>query len=343
MLMVAGYVLIDAPHSALNNAGTDASERTENIVRVKAIRKGREIYPYVSAQAWRYWWRMTLQEIFKWELSPVERAEKIAFTKANPFKYPDDDVFGYMRAVKGQGKDKTVTRVSPLKCSPLVSVLNVEPVQDYGVMARQEDNPVPYEHEFYSTVLQGIFSLDLSRVGVFYVKSQAGFKNLDEDMLKEDKELKEELKKSGAKKDGDFYVLPSNVRAKRAKETILSLAYLFGGAKQTQHLTDVVPRVVIMAVVKGGNHIFMNLAYEKNGKAEFNYAGLKQTLIDYADIIDSDVYVGVMSGFLDGIYENFQSELGEFKFGKDKKVQIYSPKEAIQKFADLVGDIVLRM
>lgn len=343
MLMVAGYVLIDAPHSALNNAGTDASERTENIVRVKAIRKGREIYPYVSAQAWRYWWRMTLQEIFSWELSPVERAEKIAFTKANPFKYPDDDVFGYMRAVKERGVDKTVTRVSPLKCSPLVSVLSVEPVQDYGVMARQEGDPVPYEHEFYSTILQGIFSLDLSRVGVFYVKSQAGFKNLDEDMLERDEELKESLERSGARKIGDLYVLPSDVRAKRAKETILSLAYLFGGAKQTQHLTDVVPRLIIMAIVRGGNHIFMNLAYEKDGKVNFNYAGLRQTLIDYAGIIVSDVYVGIMPGFLDGFDENFRSEFSGFIFGGDKRLQIYSSKEAIEKFAELVGDVVVNM
>ncbi|MEN3039643.1 MAG: type I-B CRISPR-associated protein Cas7/Cst2/DevR, partial [Candidatus Kryptonium sp.] len=262
--MATGYLLVDAPHSALNNAGIDISEKAENIVRVKVIRKGREVYPYVSAQAWRYWWRMTLKEKFRWELSPVERAEKIAFTKADPFKYPDDDVFGYMRAVKEGKKDKTLTRVSPLKCSPLVSVLSFEPVQDYGVMARQEGDPVPYEHEFYSTVLQGVFSLDLSRVGVFYVRSQAGFRNVDEDMINKDPDLKSSFDASGAKKVDDVYMLPSDVRAKRAREVILSLAYLFGGAKQTQHLTDVVPRFIIMAVIRGGNHIFMNLAYDRN-------------------------------------------------------------------------------
>ena len=84
MLMATGYILVDAPHSALNNAGTDISERAENIVRVKAIRRGGDIYPYVSAQAWRFWWRMTLQEMFEWELSPNSALN----LPSNPSKNP---------------------------------------------------------------------------------------------------------------------------------------------------------------------------------------------------------------------------------------------------------------
>jgi CRISPR-associated protein Cst2 len=335
MLMATGYILVEAPHSALNNAGTDASERTENIVRVKAIRKGREIYPYVSAQAWRYWWRMTLKEKFGWELSPVIREEKIAFTEANPFVYPDDDIFGYMRAVKEGKKDRTVTRVSPLKCSPLVSVLSFEPVQDFGVMARQGD-PVPYEHEFYSTVLQGIFSLDISRAGVFYTISQAGFRNIDEELLEKS------IVSSGAKKIDDVYILPSEIRAKRCYETILALAYIYGGAKQTQHLTDVVPRLVSLAIVEGGNHIFMNLSFEDNGKVKFNYDAFEKTLADYADIIRSDVYVGVYTGFIDGLDKEFKERFDGFKFG-DKEIKVSTPKQAIEKFAEIVRDVVASM
>ncbi len=335
MLMATGYILVEAPHSALNNAGTDVSERTENIVRVKAIRKGREIYPYVSAQAWRYWWRMTLKEKFGWELSPVIREEKIAFTEANPFKYPDDDIFGYMRAVKEGKKDRTVTRVSPLKCSPLVSVLSFEPVQDFGVMARHGD-PVPYEHEFYSTVLQGIFSLDISRAGVFYTLSQAGFRNIDEELLRES------IAESGAKKINDVFILPPDVRAKRCYETILALAYIYGGAKQTQHLTDVVPRFVLLAIVKGGNHIFMNLAYEEDGAIKFNFDAFEKTLIDYADIIASDVYVGIHPGFLGDFDKEFERRFKNFKIGENG-VRISTPKQAIEKFAELVRDVVASM
>ena len=64
-----GFILVDAPHSALNNAGIDAGERTENVTAVKTIRKGRKVYPYVSGQAFRYWWRQTLQEAWKRSLA----------------------------------------------------------------------------------------------------------------------------------------------------------------------------------------------------------------------------------------------------------------------------------
>ena len=105
-------MLIDAPHSALNNAGNDSSERTENIVRVKAIRKGKKVYPYVSGQALRYWWRTTLEEKFNWNISPIKREKKIAFTSANPVEYDDDDIFGYMRALK-KAEGGTVMRATP--------------------------------------------------------------------------------------------------------------------------------------------------------------------------------------------------------------------------------------
>jgi len=157
---VIGFMLVDAPHSALNNAGSDAGDRTDNIVRVKSIRKDRKVYPYVSSQALRYWWRDTLEKQFNWNLSPIIRDKKIAFTQANPIEYPDDDAFGYMRALKKKDGG-TVTRVSPLKNSPLISVVGQYPTNDFGVMSRQEGDPVPFEHEFYSTVLKGIFAIDL--------------------------------------------------------------------------------------------------------------------------------------------------------------------------------------
>ena len=104
---------------------------------------------------------------------------KLAYTKVDPVKYDDDDVFGYMRAEsEGKGKDKvdlTVTRLSPLKCSPLISISPQIPTDDWGVMARQEGDPVPYVHQFYSCVLQGIFSLNLDAVGTFSAINRTGY------------------------------------------------------------------------------------------------------------------------------------------------------------------------
>ena len=41
-----------------------------------------------------------------WDLSPITRDGKIAFTNADPLKFPDDDVFGYMRAAKDAELDE---------------------------------------------------------------------------------------------------------------------------------------------------------------------------------------------------------------------------------------------
>lgn len=307
-----GFILVDAPHSALNNAGIDAGERTENVTAVKTIRKGRRVYPYVSGQAFRYWWRQTLQERFNWNLSPLEKVERKnqVFTKADPLTYEDDDIFGYMKALP----EGTVTRVSPLKTSPLISVVSTYPTRDFGVASRHEGDPVPYEHEFYSTVLKGIFSLDLDQVGVFFKINKSGYKNLSKDS-------EEQLRKAGAREEPDRMVISKDIRTKRIKDTLLALPYLFGGAKLSTHLTDVTPKVVILAVIKGGNHIFMNLAYEQDGNAEFNFSALEEVRKEYADILLTDIFIGKRKGFMDEWDEKFvqlakiASETPRIQFG----------------------------
>ncbi len=70
-----------------------------NSTGVKVIRARDGQYPYVSAQAFRYWLRTTLEQTQPaWRSAPVYREEKIAYTDANPIKWWDGDLFGYIRA-----------------------------------------------------------------------------------------------------------------------------------------------------------------------------------------------------------------------------------------------------
>lgn len=330
---VIGLVLIDAPHSALNNAGTEASQSTENVVVVKTLRKGRKTYPYVSGQAWRNWWRITLEKDFKWRLSPIERADKIAFTVADPVEYPDDDVFGYMRAqsieVKEEGKKSkkqniTVTRLSPLKCSPLISIESQQPTNDFGVMARHEGNPVPYEHQFYSTVLKGIFSLDLNAVGAFWDINKTGYKNISQEYIAKIKE------KGGTQSDEKSpWVLPRDVRLDRSRDTINALSVLSGGAQLTSHLTDVTPKLIILAIIQGGNHPFMNLMVEKENKGEFSVQAFRQVLEDYKNRLIDSVYVGRREGFMDELDASIK------QVAQDIAGVVYdSPNKVIDQFSE---------
>jgi CRISPR-associated protein Cst2 len=292
-----GLVLIDAPHSALNNAGTQASQAAENIVVVKVLRKGSQTYPYVSGQAWRNWWRTTLGNQFGWELSPIEREKKIAFTAASPAEYADDDVFGYMKAPKGKSQE-TVTRISPLKCSPLIAATPQRPTDDFGVMARHQGDPVPYEHQFYSCVLKGIFSLALDAVGTFWDINKTGYKNVTESYVP----IIE--REGGHRVDGNSpWVMPRETRVRRARQTLEALPVLSGGAKLTSHLTDVTPKLLVLTVLDGGNHPFMNLMVERDGQAEFSIPALRQVIEDYSDRILDHVYIGRREGFMDELDE----------------------------------------
>ena len=316
---VIGLVLIDAPHSALNNAGTEASQATENIVVVKTLRKGNQIYPYVSGQAWRNWWRTTLGEEFNWELSPIEREKKIAFTAADPAVYDDDDVFGYMRAVKKE----TLTRLSPLKTSPLISIEPQRPTDDFGVMARHEGNPVPYEHQFYSCALKGIFSLDLDAVGAFWNVNKTGYKNITDTHIPTI-----ELAGGEQADEKSPWILPPDTRGRRCRQTIEALPLLSGGAKLTSHLTDVTPKLIILSVLNGGNHPFMNVMVEPDGQGGLSIPALRQVIADYKDRFLDSIYIGRRIGFMDELDESLR-ELAE-----DESVIYDSPNQVVAQLVD---------
>ncbi|RME09882.1 MAG: DevR family CRISPR-associated autoregulator, partial [Bacteroidetes bacterium] len=197
MSFITGLLLVDAPASALNNLGSIPGARTDNTVGVKFIRTKEGAFPYVSAQAFRYWLRETLAQNPKWQAAPIYREEKVAYTDANPIKYWDDDLFGYMRAPSKKTSAKeareadasrqdetpttdTVTRVSPFRVSTLVSIAPVNITEDFGVMSRHEGDPVPHEHQFYRATLRGLFSLDLAASGAFSYRKKTGYRNLDD-------------------------------------------------------------------------------------------------------------------------------------------------------------------
>jgi CRISPR-associated protein Cst2 len=352
MSFVTGLLLIDAPASALNNLGSIPGARTDNTVGVKLIRAKDGAYPYVSAQALRYWLRTTLEGAdLGWQKAPIFREKKVAYTDANPILYWDDDLFGYMRApskrtdaIKAREADKsranetpttdTVTRVSPFRVSTLVSIAPVNPTNDFGTMSRHEGDPVPHEHQFYRTTLKGLFSLDLHASGTFSYRQKTGFRNLDDVRIK----LAEE---NGLEpvEDDKSYRLPLDERVQRISALFEGLAHLEGGAKQALHYTDVAPALVILAVTKGGNHIFGHvIGATGRGLPEIKIDALKEALTIFEDDILSAVYVGWVKGYLDDERAKFEAALGgegQLAIFADK-VQLSHPRQAFQA---LVADL----
>jgi CRISPR-associated protein Cst2 len=311
MAFITGCIVLDAPASALNNAGADAGAKTDNQIVVKKIRlPNGGAHAYVSAQAVRYWIRTNLElNEPKWKSAPVRREGKIAYTDAEPITFWDDDLFGYMRAPSKKAdaakdanaspleKEREITRVSPFRVSTFVSISPAQIISDFGTMTRQQGDPVPYEHEFYRAHLQGLLSLDLTSAGTFFDGARVGFKNLDSYRRKHAES--EQLASVTVRNQPAFRLKPEE-RADRVSTLIASLANLTGGAKQAVHYTDLTPAVIALAVTTNGNNPFYRMfAATKLHQTRFHEEAFKEIVSVYRDQFLSPVFIGWSKGFLD--------------------------------------------
>ncbi len=171
MTYLAGKVALDINAGAPNNGRGE-----ENMGKVKAMRVDGKTYPYVSAQAFRRWLRDSLPS--GEQRSPVTRSgsgsRQQAYTAGRPDTYLDDDLFGYMVAVKS----KNYQRDTVLGTGTLVAVTPQRPTPDFGTMSRgfqAGEDPVIHEHEHYTADLAGDLLLDLPRLGTFELEG-AGFR-----------------------------------------------------------------------------------------------------------------------------------------------------------------------
>lgn len=357
-LKTQGFILLDVDVVALNNAGKSTTSNFDNAVATKKILKNGRAYTYVSGQAWRYWWRDTLKNNHAWSLSPITRESKVAFTEANPFKYPDDDIFGYMKAAKDivrdeegkpipdkKGKEQkenvTVTRTSPLKNSAIVSVGSAQTAENWSSMARQADDSVPYSKEEYSAIMKGMFSLDLGQVGTFASYNKTGFKNLTE-------KLKAEALSNGATKMNDPFVkdkagnpaelvrLDKPVREQRITDTLKALKTISGGAMQTNNMADVTPKFIVLATMSSGNHPFSHIVKSEainrsNDRALLNVDGLREVLNDYREQFQGTIFIGKRSGFMDEYNDELAKLEKEFE-----NVKLLTVNQAIDQYCEQV-------
>jgi len=281
-----------------------------------------------------------------WTVAPIFREKKIAYTDANPIAYADDDVFGYMRApgksieaadsraafADATETKEAVTRVSPFRMGTLVA-MREGVVQDFGTMSRHEGDPVPHEHQFYRTSLKGMFSVDMSRIGVFTYENRTGFRNLDEVRRK----LAEERGLSHDE-ESRAYRLPNEVRVQRIRALLSAIPEVEGGAMQALHYTDVSPVVVVMAVTRGGNNPFYYMiSGDREGLAMPVPEAFQEVAEVWGDQILSPLYIGWVKGYapegrrqLEAMEESLQQA---YPWG----VMLGHPRQVFRELIDELG------
>jgi CRISPR-associated protein Cst2 len=292
------------------NAGAPNNGRgVDNVAKVKQMWVSRELYPYVSAQAFRRWIRDSLPATEK--RSPVKRSGKgqnqQAYSAGRPDLYLDDDLFGYMVAEKGAN----FQRDTVLATGTLVAVAPQRPTQDFGTMSRgfaAGDNPVIHEHEHYTADLAGDVLLDLPRVGTFELEGGGMRQALAAEAV-------QEAKAAGAVdavlRDVACLRLPLVERRRRAALVLRTFAEVRGGAKQALHYGERSPALVLLAPLKGGNNPFTRVLGVDAGRTRFDTDVLTEEIAAWHDELDGPVYLGWAPGYLGVQRDKARHDLGE--------------------------------
>lgn len=302
---ISGALLIDATATFLNGAGLGLGEDKNKVIpktfKEKVNNRNEEV-PYVSAQSWRRWLRDTSNEENGWSPSELRAigegsdkgtTNKIS-TELNPIEFPEDDIFGYMKA-GGKGEE-SIQRTSPFKSSILKGIKNMRTINtDEAFVHLKEGTPLPYSTKFYSTHLEGFFNLEYYRLGVY--DNLGSRQELSTELIEKHKDNLNETSLGGKFKRYEWKQSEQS-RKENAAGLLKGLAYLRGGAKQAAFGADVSPKVLILAGMESANPIFNNLFIGNGERPILNVDLLLELANDYNDKLATPIHIGIRAGYL---------------------------------------------
>ncbi|MDZ7318870.1 MAG: type I-B CRISPR-associated protein Cas7/Cst2/DevR [candidate division KSB1 bacterium] len=244
------------------NAG---DKEADNLVSLKKITRQDGQYIYVSGQAVRRALRDRLRDMGEpLSLIPVEEGQdkkQTAHTQGEPANYIDDDLFGFMKAIKGQGKtaDK---RTAPVRVAPVMSLTAWTGETDFGANFLQLDqggNPNLFETEIDGGLYRGSILIELDRIG-----KGEGYEPQKND--------------------------PPQKRVERVKKLLRAIRDLWLSGRQSRFLGDLSPKIVAAALTSAKVPLFLESAFV--GKDGLNLIGLIEAVKDRQDIIVDKVFGG---------------------------------------------------
>jgi len=319
----------------------------EGIVTVlkKVERPDGETHPYISGQALRRYLRDTLHELLP-ELEGNEKMSPVLttadpkapiVTEGNPCVYIDDDLFGFMRAVKGETK----LRESPLRVAPSFGLFPYTGDRDLGTKSALESISEMLKDEEKLKSLAKLLGVKIENRDIEEVKKEildkAHIGSMFETeitnnifrttlLLELDRVGKwKSYEIVGEVKEGDLRL---GDRRRRASLLLKALKYLWGGGRRTRLLMDMSPQFLIYARMTKKVPIFLNtldMKFEDN-QYMLDMGALDEVIKDYKPDIQKLII---------GNRQNFPSNENEIKkWAKEIGAEISSVGKAIDKMQE---------
>lgn len=247
-----------------------------NISSLKKMSRGDGYsYSYISRQALRY----NIIEQLRWNNTPVSDADKVVQFKidASIDKYPEIDLFGYMKTGKNSPNGSSNTRVATVRLSNAIALENYNSDLDFltnMALAKRDnlDNAIA-QSEIHKSYYAYTITIDLDRVGI------------DEIIL--DKKGKDANKK--------LIEIEKSERAKRVNDLLTILKTLYRDIRGRRE--NLSPIFIIGGVYNIKNPFFENrLKVEKN---KLIIETIKDTLK-----MDEEISKNTICGLVDSIFSN---------------------------------------
>jgi len=336
---------------------------TEGIVTVikKVERPDGFFHPYISGQALRRYIRDVIKDIVKekndasLQMSPEEKGidkKSPIVTAGDPRQYIDDDLFGFMKAIRKQREKKKTTqdktdtedessttisntsegntdeeekavestgtrkRASPLRVSPAFGLFKLNSDRDLGTRSAID---FAKSADAGGSIFETEITNNLFRCSLLLELDRVGVWEVYETIDPKDKD--------GAK-------LEEKSRKERISILLESLKYLWGGGRQTRFLVDLTPQFIIYARMRRKVPLFLNsvdveyISDNTNVNYRIKTEILKEAINDYQKDIQS-IIVGIRSG-------QYTNSKADFEHLFQPEVQIMTVGNAIDS---MVSDI----
>ena len=270
-----------------------------NISSLKKMSRGDGYsYSYISRQALRY----NIIEQLRWNNTPVSDADKVVqFEKDKDIdKYPEIDLFGYMKTGKNSPNGSSNTRAATVRLSNAIALENYNSDLDFltnMALAKRGnlDNAIA-QGEIHKSYYAYTITIDLDRVGI------------DEVVL--DKQGKDAKKK--------LIEIEKSERAKRVNDLLTILKTLYRDIRGRRE--NLSPIFII-----GGVYNIKNPFFENRLRVNKNCLDIK-TILNTINI-DKEVKNNTVSGYIGNIFNNPKEIEEELKTKSISEVFDYLSEE----------------